>query len=290
MGNEFFIAHPAAFEAVVLLISLVAGVMGAVLGLGGGVIVVPALALGFGVDIRYAVGAGIVSAIATSSGAAATYVKDHITNIRVAMLLEVGTSIGALTGALLAAYVSSQFLFLLFSALLLYSAVTMLRGNRQDSGALARPPDPLADKLRLHGSYPDAFLKREVSYRVGHVKLGTSLMFGAGLLSALLGIGSGSLKVPAMDRAMGLPIKVSSATSNFMIGVTAAASAGTYFMGGFIVPWLAAPVALGVIAGSWIGTRIMVRLPSAKLRKIFVFVLIGIALQMAFKALGVKVG
>jgi len=284
----YFASHPAAFELTLLLISIVAGIVGAVLGLGGGVIVVPALALLFGVDIHYAVGAGIVSAIATSSGAAATYVKDHITNIRVAMLLEVGTSIGALTGALLAAYVSANFLFLLFAALLFYSALMMLRGKAQDTGGIARVPDPLADKLRLHGSYPDAVLGRVVEYQVTHVKLGVALMFGAGLLSALLGIGSGSLKVPAMDRAMGLPIKVSSATSNFMIGVTAAASAGTYYMGGFILPSLAAPVALGVIAGSWIGTRIMVRLPSAQLRKLFTIVLFLIAIQMAFKALGVK--
>lgn len=278
-----WLAQPACFEIVLFTISIVAGTLGAILGLGGGIIVIPTLTLLFGVNIRYAIGASIVSIIATSSGAAATYVKDRITNIRVAMLLEVATSVGALSGAILASYVKAQWLFLLFAAILLYSAFTMWRGNRRE-GQSPHAEDPLATKLRLHSSYPDAALGgQEVAYRVSNVVLGFVLMLFAGLTSALLGIGSGSLKVPAMDRAMGLPIKVSTATSNFMIGVTGAASAGVFFMEGLILPALAAPVALGVLVGSSIGTKLMVKLPAREIRRAFVVVLLVIAVQMLVK-------
>ena len=271
------------FEAVVFVVSVIAGVLGSILGLGGGVVIVPVLTLVFGINIRYAVGASIVSVIATSSGAAATYVKDHITNIRVAMFLEVATTLGALGGAILAPFIPTRGLFVLFAAILMYSAFAMTR-RRTEHHAVA--PDAWASRLKLSSSYPDPALGREVSYAVTGVPLGFALMLGAGLISGLLGIGSGALKVPAMDSAMKLPIKVSSATSNFMIGVTAAASAGAYFMRGDIVPLLAAPVALGVLLGSLFGTRIMMRLPAAKVRGLFVIVLVAIAVQMALKALG----
>lgn len=276
---------PFTFELALFLISVAAGVFGAVLGLGGGVLIVPALTLLFGVEIRYAVGASIVSVIATSSGAAATYVRDHITNIRVAMLLEVATTIGALGGAMLAPYFPARVIFVVFSLILLYSAVVMFlkRGDH----TIKTTRDPWALRLRLNSSYPDH--GQTVSYAVDRVPLGFTLMLGAGLVSGLLGIGSGALKVPAMDTAMKLPIKVSSATSNFMIGVTAAASAGAYYMRGDILPVLAAPVALGVLCGAIVGTRLMMRLHNERIRQIFIVVLVLIAVQMGVKALGYQV-
>jgi uncharacterized protein len=275
--------EPKSFELIILLISFVAGTLGSILGIGGGVIIVPALTIGFGINIRYAIGASIVSVIATSSGAAATYVKDHITNIRVAMFLEIATTIGALSGALLTAYVSPKFLYWVFSAILIYSAYSMFRRHGEETPLVQG--DRWAEMLKLGSSYPDQ--GKEIAYEVTHVPLGFVLMLGAGLISGLLGIGSGALKVPAMDGAMKLPIKVSSATSNFMIGVTAAASAGAYYMRGDILPLLAAPVALGVLLGSLLGTRVMMNLPNKKLRLIFIFVLFFIAIEMGFKAQGI---
>jgi hypothetical protein len=285
-GN--WMTSPTLFEFSLFLISIMAGIFGAILGLGGGVLIVPVLTLLFGVNIRYAVGASIVSVIATSSGAAATYVRDHITNIRVAMLLEVATTLGALGGAVLSPYLPTRILFLIFSIILLYSAIVMFRKRTQDH-QLTHSNDWWADKLRLHSSYPDQILGKRVEYAVTRVPLGFSLMLGAGVISGLLGIGSGALKVPAMDSAMRLPIKVSSATSNFMIGVTAAASAGAYYMRGDIIPLLAAPVALGVLFGSILGTRIMMKLHSSRIRNLFMIVLIIIAVEMGLKAIGIEV-
>lgn len=286
--HQYLANNLAAFEACILLISVLAGVLGSVLGLGGGIIVIPALTLLFGVNIRYAIGASIVSVIATSSGAAATYVKDHITNIRVAMLLEVSTTLGAVGGAVLSGLIPAQWLYGIFALILAYSALMMLKKRRQDS----LPPgqgDAWANRLKLNSSYPDSVLDREVEYSVTGVPLGMSLMLGAGIISGLLGIGSGALKVPAMDTAMKLPIKVSSATSNFMIGVTAAASAGAYFVRGDVIPLVAAPVALGVLLGSLAGTRLLMRLPAQRIRKLFVIILAMIAIQMGLKAYGLQV-
>lgn len=281
---------PELFVFLLLLISIVAGTFGALLGLGGGVVIVPVLTLGFGVNIRYAIGASIVSVIATSSGAAATYVRDHITNIRVAMLLEVGTTIGALFGAILSTHVQEQQLFFVFSSILFYSAWSMLRKrNQEDVSSPVPKTDYWAQRLKLNASYPDRALGKEISYSVTNVPLGFSLMFGAGIISGLLGIGSGALKVPAMDSAMKLPIKVSSATSNFMIGVTAAASAGAYYMRGDILPLVAAPVAIGVLLGSLIGTRLMMKWHSKRIRTLFIGVLLIIAIQMGLKAFGIQV-
>jgi uncharacterized membrane protein YfcA len=280
---------PSVFEGTLFVISVLAGIFGAILGLGGGVLIVPALTLLFGINIRYAVGASIVSVIATSSGAAATYVRDQITNIRVAMLLEVATTVGALSGAMLSPYLPTDFLYVLFSVILLYSALIMFKKRKGTEEHLTSSDDPWAHRLRLNSAYPDRALGKKVEYAVTRVKFGFSLMFGAGIISGLLGIGSGALKVPAMDSAMRLPIKVSSATSNFMIGVTAAASAGAYYMRGDIIPILAAPVALGVLAGSILGTKVMMRLPSKKLRDLFLVVLMVIAVQMGLKAFGVNI-
>jgi uncharacterized membrane protein YfcA len=271
------------FEALLLAVSVTAGCLGAVLGLGGGIILIPVLTLGFHIPIHYAVGAGIVSVIATSSGAAAVYVRERITNVRLAIFLEIATSTGAMIGAVLSVYLSPRFLSILFALVLVQSTFFMLK-KRSDQSA-PKKSDPLAVKLKLGSSYPDRLLKREVAYTVSNIPLGFMIMLIAGIVSALLGIGSGVLKVLAMDFAMKLPIKVSSATSNFMMGVTAAASAGAYFFRGDIVPELAAPIALGVVAGAALGTRVMVLLPSEVIRKLFAVVLVVLSIQMIWKGI-----
>lgn len=275
---------PLDFSGILFGVSVVAGALGAMLGLGGGLIIVPVLTLGLGVDIRYAIGASIVSVIATSSGAAAAYVRERMTNLRVAMFLELGTTAGALTGATLAGLIKVRWLYLLFGLILGYSALAMLR-RKEDRSGQPVPPDTLSDKLELHGSYRDEAEGREVPYRVTGAATGLGLMYCAGTVSGLLGIGSGALKVPAMDLAMRLPLKVSSATSNFMIGVTAAASAGVYFARGDIDPFIAGPVAAGVMLGAFSGTRLMGKMRAAFLRPLFVVVLVTVAAQMILEAL-----
>lgn len=268
-------------EIYLLLASVAAGTLGAILGLGGGLIVVPVLTLFYGVEIRYAVAASLVSLVATSSGAAASYLRDSLTNVRLAVFLEVGTVSGAICGFLLSTHVRSSHLFLLFGSFLLFSAVMMLL-QREDSSSGEN--HPWAERLRLDGRYPGAGGEL-VPYRVAQVPLGLAAMFGAGVLSALLGIGSGIFKVLAMDKAMRLPIKVSSATSNFMIGVTAAASAGAFFLRGDIRPEIAAPVSLGILGGSLVGARLMLRLPARLIRRLFVAVLAVVSFQMIAKGL-----
>jgi len=263
-------------------IAIVAGVLGALLGLGGGIIVVPALTLLLGIDIRYAIGASIVSVIATSSGAAAAYVRERMTNLRVALLLEIATTSGALSGAFLAGIIGGRWLFIIFGVLMGYSALEMIRHHHaRTPGAI--PPDPLADRLRLHGSYFDAAQDTTVTYQVTRTKLGLLLMYVAGAVSGLLGIGSGVLKVPALDLAMRLPIKVSTGTSNFMIGVTAAASAGVYFARGDIDPFVTAPVAAGVLLGATAGARLLGRLQRRAVRWLFIAVLLCVALEMLWR-------
>ncbi len=230
-----------------------AGLLGALTGLGGGVVIVPLLTLGFGVDIRYAIGASLISVIATSSGAAVAYVREGYSNLRVGMLLEVATTLGATGGALLAAIVAPKFIALLFSAVLFFLVFASIKGPPQDQ--VGTPRDPLATRLRLDGDYPTKEGKK--SYHVRNVPLGFGVMGIAGVLSGLLGIGSGALKVVAMDQVMRLPFKVSTTTSNFMIGVTAAASAGIYLNRGYLDPGLAMPTVLGVLAGSLLGARVL---------------------------------
>lgn len=273
---------PFHFTLITFGISVAAGVLGSLLGLGGGIIVVPALTLLLKIDIRYAIGASIVSVIATSSGAAAAYVRERMTNLRVAMALEVATTSGALSGAYLAGIIQTVWLYIIFGLILGYSAVTMLR-HRKEHASLNVPPDPLADRLHLHSAYYDQATDHEVPYRVTHTKLGFALMYVAGLVSGLLGIGSGVLKVPAMDLAMHLPIKVSTATSNFMIGVTAAASAGVYFARGDIDPFVAAPVAVGVTLGATGGSFLLGRIQSRYIRIVFVLVLLWVSAEMLLK-------
>ncbi len=243
---------PILFTFAVLCLSVGAGLLGSLLGIGGGLILIPVLTLWLKVDIRYAVGASIVSVIATSSGAAAAYVRERMANMRVAMFLELATTAGALTGAFLSGLVGGRGVYLVFGGVMAYSALAMLKRLRTAEAAPV-PADALADRLGLHGSYWDEAAGREVPYRVTRPLAGLGLMYVAGTVSGMLGIGSGALKVPAMDLTMRLPLKVSTATSNFMIGVTAAASAGVYFARGNIDPFIAGPVCVGVTLGAWLG-------------------------------------
>ena len=283
--------HLTVLEFVLLTfgISLAAGLVGSLLGLGGGIIIVPVLTLLLHIDIRFAIGASIVSVIATSSGAAAAYVREHMSNLRVAMFLEIGTTTGALTGAFLAGHIGGRWLFVIFGAMMAYSAIEMFR-HRHDQEGGPVPPDRTADRLNLHSSYFDQVSGREIAYRVTRSWLGLGLMYVAGCVSGLLGIGSGALKVPSMDLAMRLPIKVSTATSNFMIGVTAAASAGVYFARGDINPLIAAPVAAGVLLGATGGSLLLGRIESRWIRVAFVLVLLWIAGQMLWRGIAWKGG
>ena len=274
---------PLLFVAFTTGASLVAGLFGAVLGLGGGILVIPFLTLVLHVDIHYAIGASIVSVIATSSGAAAAYVRDHIANLRIGMFLEIGTTTGALAGAFLAGWIPVHWLYLVFGCAVLYSAVVMIRQPALRRHTAAAPA-ALAERLRLRGTYFDEAAGAAVEYRAERPRLALGLMVLAGGLSGLLGIGAGAFKVPALDLAMGLPIKVSTATSNFMIGVTAAASAGVYFARGEIDPFVAAPVALGVVGGALIGSRLLPRLGSGAVRVAFAGVLVLVAAQMLLRS------
>ena len=265
--------------------SFFAGLLGALTGLGGGVVLVPLLTLVFKVDIRYAVGASLVSVIATSSGAAAAYVKEGFTNIRIGMFLEIATTLGALLGAFLASVVPTSAIGLVFGLVLLYSAYESLHSASDPGGDVE--PDPLATRLKMDGSYPSLTGVRE--YHVRRVPAGFSMMFGAGALSGLLGIGSGAVKVLAMDRIMNIPFKVSTTTSNFMIGVTAAASAGVYLNRGYIDPGLAMPVMLGVLAGSLLGTRVLAVTKTQKLRLVFAAVIGALGIEMLYKALAGRI-
>jgi uncharacterized protein len=269
------------FTGLVCAGSVIAGLLGSLTGLGGGVVLVPLLTLFFKVDIRYAVGASLVSVIATSSGAAAAYVKEGFSNIRIGMFLEIATTIGALLGAFLAARVSGSVIATIFGLVLLYSAY--LAGRPRVRRTFDDIPDPLATRLKMNGSFPEAGGMRH--YCVHRVPLGFSLMFGAGALSGLLGIGSGAVKVLAMDQAMRIPFKVSTTTSNFMIGVTAAASAGIYLNRGYIDPGLAMPVMLGVLAGSLLGTRILVKAETKSLRLVFSAIILMLGAQMLYNSL-----
>jgi uncharacterized membrane protein YfcA len=270
------------FTLAILGMSFLAGLLGALTGLGGGVVVVPVLALLFHVDLRYAIGASLISVIATSSGAAAAYVREGFSNIRIGMFLEIATTLGALVGAYLTAIVSTKAIGIIFGVVLLYSAIASFRGRHEDA-----PPaqgNGLAERLRLAGTYPAAGGALQ-AYVAQRVPAGFSLMFLAGGLSGLLGIGSGAVKVLAMDQAMRLPFKVSTTTSNFMIGVTAAASAGIYISRGYVLPSVAMPVMLGVLTGSLLGSRVLVRARVSTLRKIFAFVIVALGIEMIYSSL-----
>jgi uncharacterized membrane protein YfcA len=261
-----------------------ASALGGLLGMASGIFIVPILTVIGGVDIRVAIGASIVSVIACSCASAGPFLTHGFTNIRLALVLELATTLGALSGVLLTGVIPTSYLYLLFAAVLAVSAQQMLARRVDASGSAPDDRSGLATRLRLHSCYPDRARGEEISYQVGRLPLGMGLMYGAGLISALLGIGSGVLKIPAMDTALRLPIKVSSATSNFMIGVTAAAGACAYFMRGEINVAVAGPVALGSVVGSMLGARLLIGLPNEKLRLFFVVVLVALALQMLFSA------
>ena len=266
------------FTALVFASSLVAGLLGALTGLGGGVVLVPVLTLMFHVDIRYAIGASLISVIATSSGSAAAYVREGFSNVRIGMFLEVATTIGALCGAWLATRIHTRALAMIFGGVLIYSAYLSWRQTRHPFKAKTTV-NPWSDRLRLSGSYPVHGHGMQ-HYTVDNISAGFATMFGAGTLSGLLGIGSGAVKVLAMDQVMRIPFKVSTTTSNFMIGVTAAASAGIYLHRGYVDPGLAFPVMLGVLAGSLAGARYLARARVSILRTIFTVVILALGMEM----------
>ncbi|MDR5780622.1 sulfite exporter TauE/SafE family protein [Caballeronia sp. LZ065] len=266
-----------------------ASAAGGMLGMASGLFIVPILTMFFHVDMHAAIGTSIVSVIACSCGGAAAFLRGGLTNVRLALVLETGTTLGALCGVLLAGIVPVPALDFLFAGVLLVSAWQMfVRREDPASAASTAPSHGLAAVLELHSTYPDHRLHRDVAYRVQHVPLGLMLMLVAGLVSALLGIGSGILKIPAMDNALRLPIKVSTATSNFMIGVTAAASGCAYFLRGEIVSALAAPVALGSVLGAVLGARVLMKVRSERLRVLFLSVLVIVAGQMVLQGMGIN--
>lgn len=269
------------FSIVAGLGAVVAGLLGALTGLGGGVIIVPFLTLALGVDIRYAIGASLVSVIATSSGAAISYIRDGYSNVRLGMFLEVATTLGALVGAHLASILPVNVISIIFGFVLLPSAYIAIRFRPNET--LSAHQDSWSAQLHLDGNYPShGELK---AYRVQHVPLGFGLMSVAGIISGLLGIGSGEFKVMAMDQAMRLPFKVSTATSNFMIGVTAAASAGVYLNRGYVSPSITMPVMVGVLIGSFLGARAIRHVRTRLLRIVFALLMTGVALEMIHKGI-----
>ena len=274
-----------------MLIAVLAGFLGSLVGLGGGIIITPALTILFGFDIKYAIGASIVAVIATSSGSAIAFVKDHVSNMRVGMLLEVFTTAGGVVGALMAGVFSSKLLYIFFSLILLNSFYGMLK----KTGLITKlkkeeekvENDKYAEKYKLNSTYYDKATGETVKYNVTNVPQGSLVMFGAGFASGLLGIGSGAFKVVALDTYMKLPIKVSTATSNFMMGVTATASALIYFFNGTINPAVEAPIAIGTLIGSRTGAKVMQRLDAKYIRYIFLPILLFTIINMFLKGLGV---
>lgn len=275
--------NPAEFTLVAFAIALLAGVVGALLGLGGGIIVVPGLTILLGVDIRFAIGASLVAVIATSSGASAAYVRQRMANLRLAMFLEPATVLGALAGGYLAGVIPSGWLYIIFAGVMAYTAVAMWQRNGGKPEIVASEAEQTG--WRLGGAYHDASLNRQVEYHVCRGGWGFSISGLAGVVSGLLGVGGGVVQVPVMHLLMGVPLKAATATSNFMIGVTAAASAGVYFTRGNIDPFVAAPVAAGVLIGARTGSRLLGRLDSALLRAAFTAVLVVVAVQMLLKGL-----
>ncbi|WP_236747688.1 sulfite exporter TauE/SafE family protein [Acetilactobacillus jinshanensis] len=276
------------FATQMIFIGIFAGIAGAILGLGGGIIVTPILTLAYGLPIKYAIGASIIVVIATSSGATISYLKDNVLNLRVAMFLEIATTIGAVAGSLLTGVLNPMYLYILFGLLLVFSGFNMAKKVRGTTDNFAKHTGPIAQKLELDSSYYDKAAHKKINYQVTNVPGGFIVMLGAGLASGLLGIGSGAFKVIAMDTFMKMPLKPSSSTSNFMMGVTAAASATVYFFNGSILPQIAVPLALGILVGAVAGSRIMQHLPAKWIRIVFVPVLFYIGIDMLLQGFGVK--
>jgi uncharacterized membrane protein YfcA len=274
------------FLAAIFLTSIAAGGAGAILGLGGGILLVPILTMLFGIGMHYAMGASIVSVVATSSGAAAAYLGAGIVNLRIGLFLATATTFGALAGAFLSDIVPIRALQIILGITLAHSSLDMFRRIQDELPAQA-PPSGIADRFGLSGSYFDPALQQNIAYRAGHVARGYATMFASGILSGLLGIGSGAFNVLALDRFMRLPMKVSTATSNFMMGITAAASTSVYFGRGDVHPLLAAPVAAGVLLGANLGTRLMPKLRTTTIRKAFLPVLLYLAFSMLYRGFGI---
>lgn len=270
-----------AFTLIVFFSAAIAGLIGSLTGLGGGVVLIPLLTLVFKVDIHYAIGTSLISVIATSSGAAAAYVKEGITNIRLGMFLELATTVGAVTGAALATHVSTSFIAIAFGIMLLISALASF--IHQEEKVVSEPGGALANWLKLNNSFPTG--NGVQPYFVKNVAGGFLMMSIAGMVSGLLGIGSGALKVIAMDRIMRIPFKVSTTTSNFMIGVTAAASAGIYLKEGYIDPGLSMPVVLGVLSGALAGSRILFRAKTKALKLLFAVIIFLLAVEMIYNGI-----
>ena len=270
------------FSLILFLGACIAGLIGSLTGLGGGVIIIPVLTLGLGVDMRYAIGAALVTSIATSSGAAAAYIKEGITNVRIGMFLEIATTTGAVLGAIIAMYLDKMYIAIIFGCVLIFSAIRSI-SKKDDNIDYTAPGDKLATKLKLNGSYPDN--GKTEQYNVHNVLGGYSLMTLAGALSGLLGIGSGALKVLAMDSTMKIPFKVSTTTSNFMVGVTAAASAVIYLQRGYIDPGLALPIVVGVLIGAFFGSKILPKTNVKKLRLLFSVVIFFLAISMMYNGI-----
>ena len=272
------------FSLILLIGGILAGFLGALTGLGGGFVVIPLLTLGLGIDMRYAIGAALVTSIASSSGAAAAYIKEGITNTRIGMFLEIATTTGAVVGAFVAVYLDKMYIAIILGCTLLFSAYRSIRKKDEESIDFSAPGDPLGEKLKLNGSYT-ASNGKVIHYNVHHVLGGYSLMTLAGVLSGLLGIGAGVLKVLAMDTAMRIPFKVSTTTSNFMVGVTATASAVVYLQRGYIDPGLAMPIVIGVLAGAYCGSKILPRTNVRKLRMLFGVVIAVVAVMMIYNGI-----
>ncbi|MCL4392715.1 sulfite exporter TauE/SafE family protein [Patescibacteria group bacterium] len=272
------------FFIIIILISIIAGIIGAMVGVGGGIIIIPILVLLFHIDIKMAIGASIVSVIATSSGAASAYLKDNIINLKAGMFLEIATTIGAISGALILSIINPEILLFIFPAVLISSTYPMIKNIKQDIYTNIQN-DKISNYLELNSSYYDKQNKSEIKYNITHTKLGLFVMYIAGLLSGLLGIGSGVFKVLAMDNIMKMPIKVSTTTSNFMIGVTAAASAVIYLVRGYINPYIALPVMIGIVIGAFIGTKILFKSSNIYIKTIFIIVIFAISVEMIARGL-----
>jgi uncharacterized membrane protein YfcA len=273
---------------IIFLVSIIAGFVGALFGLGGGVLIIPFLTLVEGVPVPLAVGASIVSVVATSSASAATYVQDHLTNLRLGMFLEIGTVAGAITGAFVAVFLPASALFILFGVILLYATIVMIRARGIDFPANVRP-DKTSRILALGNQYEDHSLNRVVKYEVTRTPLTVFIGYFAGIVSGLLGVGGGIINVPTMNLVSKVPVKVASATSNFMIGVTAAASASVYLLRGDVHPLLAAPLIIGVAGGALIGTRVLKVTPPTRVKVAFGILLAAISLLMILKGFNLPV-
>lgn len=273
------------FTLIMLLGAFLAGFIGSLSGLGGGIIIIPLLTILLGADIHYAIGAALVSVIATSSGSAAAYVKEGITNMRLGIFLEVATTIGAVCGALISTIAPTSFIAVLFGLTLIFSAVNSLRKKEEH---IVLQSSSLATRLKLPGTYPNHH-KEIINYGTKNVIGGFSMMGIAGMMSGLLGIGSGALKVIAMDNIMRIPLKVSTTTSNFMMGVTAMASSVIYIQKGYIEPGICMPVVIGVLFGAMVGAKVLVKTDPKKLRLFFACLIIVLAINMIYNGINGKI-